>query len=120
MKIYRVQDAEGRGPWRPGFSQAWIEERPDAELDKLFAIQDEFPNLGSMLRRSDKHVGVGCKSLSQLRMWFTEKEYQNLLALGFECCALEVDRVVAESEIQCVFARSKPLNKNARKVRLYR
>ncbi len=22
-KIYRVQDPEGRGPWKPGFSQVW-------------------------------------------------------------------------------------------------
>jgi len=30
--VYRVQDKEGRGPWRPGFSQIWVETR----LDHMF------------------------------------------------------------------------------------
>ena len=28
-EIYRVQDAQGRGPWKPGFSHRWVEDRPD-------------------------------------------------------------------------------------------
>lgn len=30
--IYRVQDAEGRGPWRPGFSKYWVCDRDDHDV----------------------------------------------------------------------------------------
>ena len=29
--VYRVQDADGRGPFKPGFSHQWVEERADHE-----------------------------------------------------------------------------------------
>jgi hypothetical protein len=28
-RVYRVQDVEGRGPWRPGFSRLWVRDRDD-------------------------------------------------------------------------------------------
>lgn len=28
-KIYRVQDADGRGPFKPGFSRKWVIDRDD-------------------------------------------------------------------------------------------
>jgi hypothetical protein len=120
LKVYRVQDAEGRGPWRPGFSDKWVEDRTDAEFMRLKPIQDEFPNLDQQLGNMDgKHAGVGCETLAKLRQWFTKSEYETLLGFGYQCVCLNCDRIVATSDIQCVFVRSKPLNKNVRKVRLY-
>ena len=29
--VYRIQDNEGRGPWKPGFSSQWVIEREDLE-----------------------------------------------------------------------------------------
>ena len=33
VTVYRVQAADGRGPWRPGWSHTWIE--ADAPADRL-------------------------------------------------------------------------------------
>lgn len=120
MKIYRVQDSEGRGPWRPGFSDKWVEDRTDEEFLRLKPIMDDFPNLSSQLgNMTGKHAGVGCETLPKLRQWFTRTEYERLLEFGYQCVCLHVDRIAATSDIQCVFVRSKPLTMNARKVRLY-
>lgn len=118
-KIYRVQDAEGRGPWKPGFSQVWATDRPESEIAKLIPIQQDFPNLRQIIENNaGKHFGVGCTSLPQLRHWITEAEYATLLKHGYQCVSLAAE-IIAMSDIQCVFCRHRPLFKNVKKVRLY-
>ena len=120
MKIYRIQDDEGRGPWRPGFSDKWVEDRTDAEFRRLKPIQEDFPGLDQRLCvQRGEHGGVGCETLVKLRQWFTASEYATLLGYGYRCVRLDVDYIVASSDIQCVFLRSKPLNKGIKVVRLY-
>jgi hypothetical protein len=38
--VYRIQDKKGRGPYRPGFSSQWVEDRDDH--DNLFPWYQEF------------------------------------------------------------------------------
>lgn len=106
MKVFRIQDAEGRGPWRPGFSHRWVEDRPDhANLHPWMA---EF---GPVHLRAlvGEHFGCGCMTAEQLRRWFTPSEYSTLLRYGYRCVLVDADRVLAFSDIQCVFTRAKPL-----------
>lgn len=116
MTIYRVQDKDGRGPWKPGFSHRWVEDRDDH--DNLIAWPIE---LGNALagRRNGMHVGCGCQTLEQLRRWFTASEYSTLLGLGYWAVQLEVNRVLAQSQTQCVFERSGPLRQGVVKIELY-
>lgn len=116
--VYRVQDNEGRGPWRPGFSNQWVEDRPESEFAALRPIMFEFPDLQQRLRPGF-HVGVGCTSLDKLRRWITPSEWITLQRFGYRCYAIVPDRIVAESEIQCVFESSKPLRKIGKRVRLH-
>ena len=117
--VYRVQDSDGRGPWKPGFSNSWVADREDeSEFDYLKPIFVEFPKFNSMLRPG-YHVGVGCTSLEQLRRWITRSEYETLRKYGYRCVAILADRIVAESDIQCVFERSKPLRKGCKPARLH-
>lgn len=114
--IYGVQDADGRGPWKPGFSHVWIEDR--ADLMNLPPWYFEFGRV-DMGRRAGEHLGSGCRTLDQLRRWFTLGEYISLLSYGYRCVALRVDRILAGSDIQVVFVRSKPLAVDAIEVNLY-
>lgn len=116
--VFRVQDAEGRGPWRPGFSDSWVEDRQKTEYAALKPIMLEFPDLLEKLKPGF-HVGVGCTSLEKLRRWITKSEWATLRKFGFRCYAIEPDRIVAESDIQCVFESSKPLRKHVKRVRLH-
>lgn len=114
--VFRVQDAEGRGPWRPGFSHVWVEDRPDH--DNLVPWFVEF---GDVRQRAiyGMAMGSGCRSLEQLRRWFTPTEYAKLLTLGYQAVQMKTGLILAESDIQCVFQRAKPLNEDVEPINLY-
>lgn len=57
----------------------------------------------------DECMGCGCRTLDQLFKWFTPTERVRLRALGYSIVTMWVDRIIAESENQVVFARKKPL-----------
>lgn len=98
--IYRVQDREGRGPWRPGFSQKWVDYTEDKEV--LLPSYIEMP--GAMDKRTaGYHVGIGCICPDQLRRWFTVKEYITLMSYGFRCVTFMGKAFLGESETQCMF-----------------
>lgn len=114
--IYRIQDKEGRGPWRPGFSHLWVESRDDH--NNLVPWYVEFGNIDNLLET--KYIyGCGCKTIDQLKRWFTKTEYEKLKNYGYEAVKIKINKIVVESDIQCVFARKKALNKSAVMFKLY-
>lgn len=119
VRVYRVQDAEGRGPFRPGFSHWWVEERPDH--DNLVPWMQQFGH--DAIPRSGwpfgKHFGCACRTLEQLRRWFTASEYATLQRFGFQAVSMDAARVLHESEIQLLFQRAKPLRADVSPVDLY-
>jgi len=116
--VYRMQDKDGRGPWKPGFSESWTEDRDQAEYAALRPMFQEFPGLLGCFR-TGKHYGCGCTSLEQLRRWIRPNEYARLRRFGYQCVAVEVERVLQVSDVQCVFERSKPLRKGVKVVKLH-
>ena len=103
-RIYRVQHGwDGRGPWSQGFSSVWT----DPERTGLPpTFQQEFPKL--KLKPNVYH-GCGCRTLDQLRKWFSAYEATALASLGFHIALLKPHEVIAESENQLVFTRLRPL-----------
>lgn len=114
--IFRVQDKEGRGPWRPGFSHKWVEDRDDH--DNLVPWLHEFGRVDGTAIYG-MAIGCGCLTLDQLRRWFTESEYRTLQRYGYHAVKMQVGRVLAASELQCVFERAKPLRCDVERVELY-
>lgn len=116
--VFRVQDADGRGPWKPGFSHNWVVDRPDHE--NLLPSYQEFDL--PQVKRSALYgawLGTGCTTLKQLRRWFTFAEYLKLMRFGYQAVEMEVGRILAESNTQCVFERAKPLNADLNVILLY-
>lgn len=104
--VYRVQDADGRGPWRPGFSHVWSEDRPDKDnLPPWFA---EFGPVHKQVLYGC-HCGSACLTETQLRRWVSPAEYRKLLALGFRAYSIPADRVLARSAVQCFIETARPL-----------
>lgn len=66
-----------------------------------------------------KHFGCACRTLAQLRRWFTAEEYATLQAYGYQAVRMDVQRVLAESDIQLVFQRARPLRAGVEPVELY-
>lgn len=114
--VYRVQDKDGRGPWKPGFSQMWIEERADHDN-----LPPWFLQFGRVERFAiaGMYVGCGCRTVEQLKRWFLPSEFETLKRHGYRAVKLKVGRILAASDIQCVFECAKPLQKIAEPFELY-
>lgn len=114
--IFRVQDQFGRGPFKPGFSKTWVEKRADHKN-----LTPYFKQFGPVHKHIlfGEYSGCGCISLEQLRRWFTKREYKRLKKLGYRAVKMDVDRVLAESEIQCFFGRTTQLTEGIKVIRLY-
>ena len=116
ITVFRVQDKQGRGPWKPGFSHKWIVPRPDH--DNLVPIYVEFPGIFEALSKY-RMYGSACISLKGLRRWFSRREYKTLKKFGYRAVIMPVDSILVESDTQCLFSRECPLNQCVRPVRLY-
>ena len=83
MTRYRIQDASGRGPWRPGFSHRWIDPEKDDRLCPPMMM--EFPDWRSRLARHPWATHIGCcvEGMAGLHRWFTPVEIDRLRDLGF-------------------------------------
>lgn len=117
MIIYRIQDNNGRGPYKPGFSHLWVQDRPD--LKNLIPFYEEFGKDVINQLNVWEYSGIGCKTKRQLRRWFTINEYKRLIRYDYFAVALQVDRVIAASDTQLLFSRTLPLNRNVKIFRLY-
>jgi len=104
--IYRIQDKEGRGPFRPGFSHQWIDE-DRAEWPETYMHQFGADILKNIPEQ--RHAGCGFFSVDQLKKWFTPVELDRLLLLGYSAVKLDSSTVIARSKEQLVFHRKKPL-----------
>ena len=122
MTLYRVQHVnDGRGPWRPGFSESWTDHsRTDEEYRKLKRWTQEF-GLKEILTKvkQGEHAGCGCVNPDQLKLWFTPLELSRLIALGYHAVTFDDAKVIAVSDIQCVFTRKQPLHLNVEPFSLY-
>lgn len=114
--VYRLQDSEGRGPFKPGFSKTWVIPRADHENLQPWFI--EFGRVDAQVLTGETS-GSACRSLEQLRRWFSKREYRKLKKCGYKAVRMSVNRIIAESDIQCFVGRAKPFYKDAKKVKLY-
>lgn len=110
ITVYRIQDAEGRGPYRPGFSHRWVD--GDHDRNPPFMVEFDWP-LSSIPGRWLPGENGGCafRSLEALRRWFSPSECEKLETLGYSIVSMTVDRVIAESDRQLVFGRWKKLSR---------
>jgi hypothetical protein len=113
-RVYRIQDSEGRGPWRPGFSCLWADSGFGPGVENLPPWTKEFgPDLLARRGLPGEYYGCAVRRLSDLSRWVSATERQKLAALGFEVVSLRPDRVLAESRNQLVFATRVPLKRAA-------
>jgi hypothetical protein len=104
--ILRVQDREGRGPWRPGLAARWS----FAETAQILpASWEEIPDLHIRVERAAQrgllHVGCAVRGTEGLRLWFNRGELQRLRDLGFSVVRCTDVEVIAETPHQLVIGR---------------
>lgn len=108
MKLVRIQDKFGRGPWRPGFSSQWLsEDGPPLPP----AIQETIPNFATLVKRAHKkglHIGCACRD-ADMEKWVQPAEMRRLADYGFRLVNATQCQVLAHDENQVLIASRKPL-----------
>ena len=114
--VYRVQDRDGRGPWRPGLSHKWIDDTaPAGRLTETVMDLMSIAALRALPRTM--HYGSACRSRAALFEWFTPIECTRLATLGFYPVQLRADIVLVESPWQLLIGRSRPFTEGATRLR---
>ena len=106
MIIYRVQDKDGRGPFKPGFTKLWLQVEKE-----LTSWIEEFGKQIINDVKPDEYIGSGVDKIEKINLWFTNQELIFLKLLGYNLVLMKVNRILAKSDIQLVFTRNRPLNK---------
>ena len=108
MKVFRVQDHKGRGPFKPGFTRFWLDpSKPESEL--LPSMFDEFPNVMGLLL-DHGHQGCACTDLDTLKRWLNAAEMSLLKHVGYRIVSMNADKILAQSKNQVLFWRKLPFN----------
>ena len=105
-----MQDKEGRGPFRPGFSQTW-KSNDGPNLPPFYVemgwtdpkqLRDKIP--------PGMHAGCAVDSILGILQWFDRGERRRLYRAGYLVVVFEPDLIVAETPTQVIFANHRPLS----------
>ena len=108
--LIRMQDADGRGPWKPGFSIVWT----DPHGPQLPApVTSAIPNFRSfVMGLHRKGLNIGCAVRQRnVSKWFTPAEVAKLAELGYHWHDASRCDVVWENEDQALIATRVNLRK---------
>src|SRR5690606_28781989 len=94
----------------------WIQDRPDHDNLMPWFLEFGRADLKAMPGTA---IGSACRTLDQLRRWFTEPEYRTLIRCGYQAVRMEVSKIIAESAVQCLVERHKPFSKDCEVINLY-
>ncbi len=104
----RVQDRDGRGPFKPGTTDRWRDpdgpDYPPAQEEFGLHWRAEIP-LGW-------HCGCALRSIEQVARWFSPWECARLDALGYRLVTIR-GRALRESRHQIIVVRPLPLRMGA-------
>ena len=109
MRLYRLQDADGRGPFRPGFSHLWVDENNPNNMPPIFQELGMPPHEMAKIIPPDMHCGCACKSAEELHKWFNRNERKRLSRFGSSIVEFEPDVIIADLPSQVLFGMRQPL-----------
>jgi hypothetical protein len=103
-ELWRIEAADGRGPFRPGFSHRW---RSPTGKDFPPPWVEAGISLGAFqgLFSDGFQGGCGCRSRRQLHAWFNFAERRRLSRFGFRTVRFTPDRILLETPTQVIFER---------------
>ncbi len=114
IRVFRVQDRKGRGPFKPGVPEKWSDKTFGAGVKVHPPWPEEFGfDLIELHGLPGEHFGSAVVDIGKIREWFSDTEWLAMKRLGYHLVSLRADRILAQSSAQVVFARRKPLSRGA-------
>lgn len=107
-RVFRIQDREGRGPFRPGFSRLWL----DADIGDRARLPSWIEEFGEDAFDGvpDRACGFSAvRTIEQLRAWFSDGERRRLHEFGFAAVEVPDANILRASEHQVLCWRDRPL-----------
>lgn len=115
ITIFRYQDNDGRGPFKPGMTDRWLVDHKSKpigliEVDPMKVRRAIY--MFSKLNRGEHHFGFGCKTLDDLFRWFIPEERKYLKTLGYQIVSVR-GHLILGNESEVLFSRRYPLKDKA-------
>lgn len=111
MTLLRVQDRQGRGPYRPGFSSRWVDSFRTVQHPPIYEERPDWLDLCRAAQSSGAHVGCAVDGMDALLSWFSPMELVRLYDLGFRIVDASTCKVLIRTPTQVVISSRQPLNK---------
>ncbi len=108
--LVRVQDSEGRGPWRPGFSESWTSESRVTFFPPIYSELGavRFKRIVDRAHADGLHIGCAV-SLRRLHEWFADDEREALIGFGFRLVSADGCKQLATTQSQRLIGSPRPL-----------
>lgn len=109
--ILRVQDETGRGPFRPGFSQTWVDPMRESQPAPIYEEMEDFQREVQKWHRLGYHLGCAVRGPEGIRFWFTRTELITLRMHGFDIYRVDDPKIVFEGQSQLLIGKKHALRK---------
>lgn len=112
--VYRIQDKEGRGPFKPGYTETWLDSDrtyfPKAPIREQLWIQK--------IADPELRLAFACETIEQIKNWVSKTEYERLKKDGYNVVKIAVDKIW-KLDGQLIVGRKKQYRKQAEIINLY-
>ena len=108
--IVRVQDKDGRGPWRPGFSNLWVDPLRVNFFPPIYSdlSKEKFEKIKLKAHSDGLHIGCAVWS-GKPKEWFNDYERDRLLSFGFNLVCADICKQLATTQSQKLIGSQFPL-----------
>lgn len=109
--VWRVQNSEGRGPYKPGFSKQWLDGNSRRACVPWW-IELGLPMVAAHdSLRGNMHTGCAFETEAKAKEWFSRSELRRLSKLGYHLVQLNVDVIRYRTPTQLVVQSNTPLSR---------
>lgn len=107
-RIIRIQHTDGRGPFRPNFSDNWTIS-PFAERPPPIVLQKKVKKIIEKAHNDGLNLGCAMPE-DRLDLWFTDCEIKRLFKMGFYFVDCSDCKVLAKNKNEVLFGIPYPLS----------
>lgn len=108
--VWRVQNGEGRGPYKPGLSEQWSDGNSGRDCVPWW-IELGLPMVAAHdSLRGNMHTGCAFETKEKAKEWFSRSELRRLSKLGYRLVQINVDAIRYRTPTQLVVQSITPLS----------